>query len=219
MKRALCILFVLGCSSGRGDFGGGDAAAPAPDSGSTTPTDLCAAGYPAGPYGTGVGKVVNSGLAWKGYLPGVSTISTITPHDLFDCDGSKGIDAIVFDVSAEWCAACQSQATNTPQLVSQYDQLGIRVVTLVVQDASEAPATTSTALDWRQQYGLTGITVAADPAFSFAPLNQTSVTLPVTIVVDPRTMTIMKVEQGYMAAYPLQPDAEAVTIAKKNGAP
>ena len=222
MKRAFCILFVVsflgGCSSGRGDFGG-DAAPPAPDSGPSAPTDLCAAGYPAGPYGTGVGKVVNPGLAWKGYLPGVSTVSVITPQDLWDCDGSKGIDAIMFDVSAEWCAACQSQAQNTPQLVAQYDQLGIREVTLVVQDASSAPATASTALDWRTQYGLTGITVAADPAFSFAPLNQTSVDLPVTIIVDPRTMVIMKVEQGYLAAYPLQPDAEAVSIAKKNSAP
>jgi hypothetical protein len=218
--RALCILFVsvnaMACSSGPREFSGGDAAVPVPDTGPTT-TDLCAAGYPAGPYGTGVGKIVNPGLSWKGYLPGASTVSTFTPNDLWDCDGTKGINAIIFDVSAEWCAACQSQAANLPDLVSQYTQLGIDAVTLVVQDASSAPATTATALDWRTQYKLTGITVAADPSFSFAPLDETSVDLPVTIIVDPRTMTIMKVTQGYIAAYPITPDTEAVSIAKKNG--
>ena len=216
--RAFCIIFVMGCSSGPRDFSGNDAAVPDPDAGTTQTNDLCAAGYPAGPYGTGVGKVVNPGLAWKGYLPGSSTVSSFTPNDLWDCDGSKGINAIMFDVAAEWCSACQAQASSTPQLVTQYASLGIDAITLVVQDASSAPATTATALDWRTQYKLTGITVAADPSFSFAPLNQTSVDLPVTIVVDPRTMIIMKVTQGYLAAYPVTPDAEAVSVAKKNGA-
>ena len=214
--RAFYILFVLGCSSGQRDFSGNDAAVPEPDANPST-SDVCAA-YPAGPYGTGVGKVVNPGLSWRGYLPGSSTISTITPNDLWDCDGSKGINAILFDVAAEWCAACQSQATSTPELVSQYGALGIDAITLVVQDASSAPATTDTALHWRTQYKLGGITVVADPSFSFAPLNQTSIDLPVTIVVDPRTMIIMKVTEGYIAAYPVTPDAEAVSIAKKNGA-
>src|SRR5438445_10466629 len=177
--HAFCISVLLGCSGGQRDFNG-DAAVPVPDSGPTT-NDLCAAGYPSGPYGTSAGKVVNPGIAWKGYLPGSSTITTITPNDLWDCDGSKGINAIIFDVAAEWCAACQSQAANTPQLVSQYASFGIDAITLVVQDASTAPATTATALDWRTQYKLTGITVVADPSFTFAALNQTSIDLPVTI--------------------------------------
>ncbi len=148
MKRVLCIcLLATACSSGR-DFGSTDSGVPAVDSGPTT--NACAANtYPLGPYGTGVGKVVNPGLSWKGYLPNATDVSTIAPTDLYDCDGSKGIDAIIFDVAAQWCAACQSQAANAPQLFSQYDQLGIHVVTLVVQDASTAPATTTTAEQWK----------------------------------------------------------------------
>jgi thiol-disulfide isomerase/thioredoxin len=221
MKRAFCIFLAAAsaaCSSGKGDFGGGDAAAPAVDSGASTNNACAADTYPEGPYGTGVGKIVNPGLSWKGYLPNATDVTTIAPNDLYDCDGSKGIDAIIFDVSAQWCAACQSQAANTPALFTQYDALDIRVVTLVVQDMNQAPATTTTAQQWKQQYGLTDITVAADPTFSFAPLDESSVSLPVTIVVDPRTMKIMQVNQGYIAAYPLAPDPEAVSIAKLNGA-
>jgi len=221
MKRVFCILFlaeITACSSGKGDFGGTDAAAPAIDSGAQT--NACATDtYPAGPYGTSVGMVVNPGLSWQGYLPNATSVSTIAPNDLYDCDGSKGIDAIIFDASAAWCAACQSQAANTPQLFQQYDALDIRVVALIVQDQNSAPATTATAEAWKTQYGLTDITVAADPAFSFAPPDESSVSLPVTIVVDPRSMKIMAVNQGYVAAYPLSPDPTASSIAKKNGAP
>jgi hypothetical protein len=215
--KCLFSILLVGCASGH-DFGGTDAAVtPETSTDGDGTSNACTLGYPAGPYGTGVGKVVNPGFTWQGYLPGATTVTTVTPNDVFDCDGSKGINALVFDVAASWCAACQSQAANQNQLSSQEEALGIHVVTLVVQDSSMAPATTATAQSWKDQYTLTGVTVCADPSFSFAPLNQSQVQLPVTVIVDPRTMRIMKVEQGYVAAYPLAPDAEAVSIAKKNG--
>ncbi len=213
MKLAALLVCVCACSSSAKDFNTPDAAAPI----EAASADPCAQGYPQGPYGTGMGMIVNPGFTWQGYAPGASNVSSISPNDLFDCDGSKGINALVFDVSAQWCAACQSQASNMNALTADDTTLGIRVVTLVVQDSSQAPATPATALAWKQQYSLNDITVCADPGFSFAPADTTSVSLPVTIIVDPRTMKIMKVEQGYIAAYPVSPDAEAVAIAKKNG--
>ncbi len=212
MKRAICIVLACaGCSSAPRDFSTDDAGV-APD---VAAADPCAGGYPLGPYGTGAGQTVNPGLQWQGYLP--STASSVGANDLFDCDGSKGINALVFDVAAEWCAACQSQASSMNSLTTPDATLGIKVVTLVVQDNSEAPATIKTAQDWKNQYSLTDVTVCADPAFSFAPANVSSVDLPVTVIVDPRTMKIMQVQQGYIAAYPVQPNATAVAIAKKNG--
>ena len=53
--------------------------------------------------------------------------------DLFDCDGTKGINAIVFDVSAEWCAACVSEASDFKMLIPQYQMLGVKAVTLMVE--------------------------------------------------------------------------------------
>jgi len=217
MKLCLVVpLALAACSSAPKNFqqqppGDGD-------SGATVP-DPCANGYPTGGYGTSMGKVVNPGLGWQGYAAKETSPSTIHPADLYDCDGSKGINALVFDVSAVWCAACQAQAADTAQISAQYDALGIRLITLMVQDASQAPATVQTALQWRQQYQLNDVAVCADPGFAFAPLGQSSVDLPVTVVVDPRTMIIQSVSYGYMAHYPLAPDGEAVTIAKKNGAP
>jgi hypothetical protein len=55
--------------------------------------------YPVGPYGVGLGDTVPSNISWQGYAPGAATPSTVSTKDFFDCDGAKGIHAILFDTS------------------------------------------------------------------------------------------------------------------------
>lgn len=55
--------------------------------------------YPVGPYSVAQGGTVPPSLSWQGYVPGSNTPSTISIQDLFDCDGSRGIDAIIIDTS------------------------------------------------------------------------------------------------------------------------
>jgi hypothetical protein len=55
--------------------------------------------YPAGPYGVAQGSIVPPTLSWQGFVPGSNTPSTISIQDLFDCDGTRGIDAIIIDTS------------------------------------------------------------------------------------------------------------------------
>ena len=55
--------------------------------------------YPAGPYGVAQGQVVPPNLSWQGYAPGSNSVSTFTAEDLFDCDGSRGIHAVIIDTS------------------------------------------------------------------------------------------------------------------------
>src|SRR5438105_4803394 len=114
MKRALLLIFLLGCSSGGSpksfDQGSGDAGGGGPaDTGASV---SCT--YPSGPYGSTAGSFVEGDFAWTCAGNGVSAA------DLFDCDGTKGINAIVFDVSAEWCAACVSEASDFKMLIPQY---------------------------------------------------------------------------------------------------
>lgn len=165
--------------------------------------------YPTGPFGTSPSTVVESDLSWS------CAGSDVSAAELFDCDGSKGINAIVFDVSAEWCAACVAQATDLDKLIPQYEQLGVKLVTLMVQDAASNPATLGTASSWKTKYDL-GIDVCADPGFAFKPSGSGSVNLPVTIVVDPRTMIITHVGQGYVSHYPLTPEQAVMDLVKKN---
>ena len=198
-----------------------DASQPADDASITPdasdagiPTPACT--YPKGPYGVGLNQVLSPNSSWLGYAANDTAVKMMKMSDLFDCDGSKGINAIMIDVSAGWCAACETQAHDEAQLVSQYDAAGVKAITLLIMDAAENPATTQTALDWRTTYGLVDVGVYADPNFLLQP-NEQSIGLPITYIVDPRTMKIVAGTEGYGSTYPPQPNATAIALAKKNG--
>ncbi|MBN4050177.1 hypothetical protein JYT28_00315 [Desulfobulbus sp. AH-315-M07] len=57
--------------------------------------------YPAGPYGVSTGDTVPPNLSWQGYGPGAteSQSETFTMEQFHDCDGSRGINALLFDTS------------------------------------------------------------------------------------------------------------------------
>ena len=55
--------------------------------------------YPKGPYGIVAGKTLPPRLRWKGLAPGSNRATTVTASELFDCDGRRGIHAVVIDVS------------------------------------------------------------------------------------------------------------------------
>ncbi len=148
-------------------------------------------------------------LSWQGYLPGSTTLATLRSTDLFDCDKSKGINAIVFDESATWCAACQQEASDLEaQMTSKWKAEGVFFVTLMCQDANGDPATTQTASDWQTQYGLTDVAVVADPGCTFL---QSTGGLPTNVLVDPRTMTVVSSTEGYGG-----PDPAVDQLAQKN---
>ena len=232
MKLSLCVpaMFLLACSSAT-PVVTDDSGAPSPsddasappndDAGAATPdaadsataTPTCT--YPKGPYGVGLDAVLSPSSSWQGYAANDTSVTTLHMSDLFDCDGSKGINAIMIDVSAGWCAACETQAHDEAQLTSQYDAVGVKAITLLIMDAAEAPATTQTALDWRTTYKLDDVGVYADPNFLLQP-NQQSIGLPITYIVDPRTMKIVAGTEGYGSTYPPQPNASAIALAQKN---
>ena len=55
--------------------------------------------YPAGPYGVEVGDTLPQALAWQGIVAGGDSITTIAVDSLFDCDGTRGIRAVLIDSS------------------------------------------------------------------------------------------------------------------------
>jgi hypothetical protein len=177
-----------GCSSGSAGGGspGGGEAGGAP----------CV--YPAGPYGTGVGDVVDPTLAWQGYVADAALASQVSIRDYFDCDGSRGVRALVLEESATWCGNCAQQAANVAPLASgSWKADGIALVVLMAQDQQGNPAGLPAALSWRNEYALTDSAVCADPAWTMklwggAPASGNG--FPMTALVDPRTMKIVSLQ-------------------------
>lgn len=173
--------------------------------------------YPAGPYGftamngSWQGMTVPPTFQWQGYLKGSSSIQTLKAQDLFDCDGRFGINAIVFDLSALWCGPCIQEAQQVPTWMQTWGPLGVKFVNLIVEDAAHNKATTAAALTWRNNYNLGSVAeVVADPNFSFAHSGTNG--LPTNVLVDPRTMKVTKVVEGYTG----QQDPAVAALANKN---
>jgi hypothetical protein len=193
MQRAAVLVVVgaIGCSSGGAGRGASDGGPP--PNGCT---------YPAGPYGDQVGDVVDGTLSWQGYVDDATQPSTVTMADVFDCDGTKGIRAVLVDESAVWCGDCVNQAmTIEPLLSAQWKTEGVRLVVLMAQNADSAhpgPATIGDALTWRNEFALvTGTAVCADPQWTektwgTAPSGGNG--FPTDTIVDPRTMKIVAVQ-------------------------
>ncbi|MFO0587537.1 MAG: hypothetical protein U0441_08360 [Polyangiaceae bacterium] len=173
----------------------------------TSPVDCQ---YPNGPTGVNVGNIVSGNLAWQGFPEGAAALGSVSIQDYFDCDGSKGINAILIDSSAVWCGVCQEEASDLPSQESTFQAKGVRVITLMIQDNSGNPATTNTAKSWRSNFGLDMYAVVADPNFSFG--GDGNVGLPLQIIVDPRTMKIVAREEGFGGDY-----SSVLQLAQKNG--
>jgi hypothetical protein len=238
-------LSLVGCGSGSAgeahDAGAHDTAAPPglsfPDTGTDTGTktvdatpDQSAPGctYPSGPYGVALGSVLSPTLAWHGYAPNATTPSTLKITDLYDCDGSKGVNAIVVLSSAQWCVACQQEAEFIPSwlgstgpIAGKWTALGVQVVTLVTQTNQNEPATLATAEQYRTENSVTDVWVVADPGTTFP-----SDSIPYDLLIDPRTMKVVDLmdNDNYDAAPPASdptgeaPDPTVAALATKNQA-
>ena len=169
--------------------------------------------YPPPPFGKSEGKTVSNTLKWQGYGEGATDPGTVSITDYYDCDGSKGINAVLLDTSAEWCGACVQEAGDLHNEMAAWKAKGIRVLTLMIEDTSQQKATVALADKWRQKFKIADtVAVVADPAGTFLPMG--SVGLPLQAILDPRTMKITKVVQGYGGPMP-----ELLALAAKNATP
>jgi hypothetical protein len=209
-----------GCSSKSPADQAGDSGAPVEDSAASVDTgaaDTAPDGpvYPKGPYGVTVGKILDPSLNWVGFAPNATASSTISITDFYDPDGSKGINALVVDSSGQWCVACQYIAKLIPSWFSakgdNWKGLGVQMITLVIQNNNYEPATLTTAQQWRSLFDLNFIYVVADPNDTF-PTNA----LPSELLVDPRTMKVVRDLGDDTAMTADGADPEVADLAKTN---
>ena len=192
-------------AGGSGGAGGAGGTGGSGGTGEPPPPEPCA--YPVGPYGTSIGKTVSPNLSWPGFRDD-GTPGQIGIADYFDCDGSRGVNALLVIVSAVWCGACQQEASQLNGIVSGWNGKGIRVLTLIIETATGAPATQNTAQQWRDTFQATGWSVAADPQFSFQTSGSNG--LPIAVVIDPRTMKVSSRVSGYL------PESQLEQLAAQN---
>ncbi len=79
----------------------------------------------------------------------------------------------------------------------------IAAVTVLLDDPGNVQPPTSAGADtWRETYGLNSVYVAADPNFSMVPGS--SVGTPQLTIIDPRTMQVVLLQEGWGGSHPPQ---------------
>jgi hypothetical protein len=166
--------------------------------------------YPGGPYGVDQGNTLSGSLSWQGYRAQSDAVATVSVQEYFDCDGARGINAVLFTTEQWNCGACQMEAATLASEAPQWAALGIQVVVLLIAGPNDGPATMDDAWQWKTLNGLASVTVLADPNWLLT--SGDSVGTPLESVVDPRSMRVVYVQEGYYGSFP-----ELLALAQQNG--
>lgn len=205
----LGVVATVGCSSeavngpmpiDQGSPGPGDAPAAVPDvSGDFRPTQA----YPPGPYGHGIGAVIEN-LEFIGWHDPVaagydtSALERVRLGDFYDPTGER-YELLVINASAVWCTVCQGEMRdmNSNQTYETYLGRKVQVLGTLFQDAQSNPAKPSDLTLWGSSaVRAIAFPLVLDPALKMG-VYFTSDATPLNLVVDARTMTIVDSMMGY----------------------
>ncbi len=93
-----------------------------------------------------------------------------------------------------WCGTCNWHAAHTREIFEEAPAR-VRVLDLVVGDRENAPASAEVAASWRASLDVRDhVAVGADPSFALGPLLDGA--LPLVVLVDTRSMTIVRAESN-----------------------
>ncbi len=164
--------------------------------------------YPAGPYGTIRGATIEnlSFLGWKhpdaaGYDP--AKFEPVSLSDFYDPDGHTGVKILAINASAVWCSVCRAEYEGMHNDAT-YDTLrpeGLEILGTLFQDNAYYPAQPQDLKNWGAlSKHAVQFPLGLDPGFKLGAYFDSDAT-PLNMLVDVRTMTIVKVTMGISATY------------------
>jgi len=166
------------------------------------------ADYPAGPYGTARGAVIQNleFLGWK--QPDLANYDTasfehVRLSDFYDPDGHSDVKLLAVNASAVWCAVCRAEYEdmNTNAIYATYRAKGVEFLGTLFEDNSYFPAQPADLTRWGQlSTHDVKFPLVLDPGFKMGAYFDSDAT-PLNMVIDVRTMTIVLLTMGYSPTY------------------
>jgi thiol-disulfide isomerase/thioredoxin len=142
--------------------------------------------YPAGPYGTAQGDVIES-LSFQ--------TSAGEPFGLGDVFADTDTKLLLLSTAAGWCTACIEEQGALEELAQTHGEDGLEVMVALFEDRDYQPATPALAEQWTQEHSLT-FPVVIDPDFVLAEYYDEALT-PMNMIVDVNTMTMLRISTGW----------------------
>ena len=157
-----------------------DAGSPVVDGGVAPPTDtgvVAMETYPAGPYGSSVGRL---------FRPFALTACNRTGDEAtwrFDGPEFFTSSLTVISIAAAWCVPCQRESSQIQaQIIDRYAGQHVRFVQILVQNVDGSAITAPTCSGWATRYGIT-FPELMDPMFITQPFVPMTA-FPGNIIVD-----------------------------------
>ena len=179
---ALSTFALVGCgdSGTSGVTPTADAGSPVVDVGVTPPTDtgvVVAETYPAGPYGSSVGRLFRPFSLTACNREGDEATWRLDGPDFFTSQ------LTVISIAAAWCVPCQRESAQIQaQIIDRYAGQGVRFVQILVQNVDGSAITRPTCTAWATRYGIT-FPELMDPMFITQPFVPMTA-FPGNIIVD-----------------------------------
>lgn len=214
------------CTIGVGALVAGFALAGCSGHGSSAPPELQpldaaaplnpSCSLPSGPFGFRRGDTVDPSFSFQAYAPGDAGTKTYTMGDFFDCDGSRGINAIYVEESEQGCIPCENEEMDIePLMKGSWGADGVTILVLMNRDDKGQIATLATASLVRSAFGLVDVPVGVDPAWVFAETGELSA-YPTNVVIDPRTLRVLDKLAGYGAPGSLGQNGDVLWLLSAN---
>jgi hypothetical protein len=221
MKQELALVLfaatslVVGCSSAplSPESGSTGTATGAPSTGTpaATPAPTLVsdyAEYPAGPYGTTRGAIIQNleFLGWKDPVASnydAASMEKVRLSDFYNPDGRSDVKLLAVNASAVWCSVCRSEYEdmNANGTYATYRAEGVEMLGTLFEDSSYFPAQPSDLTRWGQVSNhAVKFPLVIDPGFKMGAYFDSDAT-PLNMVIDVRTMTIVMVTMGYSTTY------------------
>jgi AhpC/TSA family len=193
---------------------------PSPSGAPVTPEgDYKKRSYPAGPYGSGLGATLadHSFLGWHDPLAAgydETKLEEVSLSEFYDPDGSKGIKLLWINASAVWCSVCRTEMKDIKNngVRAEFEPKGVKMLVTLFEDSRSGPAKPLDLHNWGSAPAHSiDYPLVLDPGFKLGAFFTSDAT-PLNMLVDARTMKIVKATVGYSADYWKQVDALLDTL-------
>jgi hypothetical protein len=205
LALGVSLLSLVGC----GEDDGGVPAPVFPPGSGQLPNGAVA--YPAGPYGVGVGSIIENYqfVGFANAMADTSAMQLIQLADFYNPTGEEVFPegspygagepkpkALLIDVSSVWCPPCNEEAKDVlPSLYEKYQpQGGEFLLQLADGPTRNVPAEPKHLYNWTLKYKV-DYPAAIDPSYKLSSLFEADA-FPANMIIKTKDMTIVEVISG-----------------------
>lgn len=213
LLRFAAILLACGCSSApitpMDGAGSSAAGSPAGGSGGAAPALVSEyVDYPPGPYGTVRGATIQNleFLGWRHPDQAnydVLRFEKVRLSDFYNPDGRSDLKLLAVNASAVWCSVCRAeyQDLNSNDTYATLRPKGLEMLGTLFEDVAYYPAQPADLTRWGESPShAVKFPLVLDPGFKMGAYFDSDAT-PLNLLIDVRTMTIVRVTMGYSTTY------------------